>query len=153
MSRIKEFVEKGYTVLFYEEDTIKDREYLFTLRQTQDGEFISDKSILDIWQDSLDEISWVDSNTDFKYALEVYYKKNGYFTSLAPVILCDTKEASCFKEDELNLEKIEKLFKDLKKPIEKQVDKLNEFTKEFGKALESNGFKKQFIGGGYSVRI
>ena len=56
MPKVKELVENGYTILFHESDTIKDIEYLFTLRQTQDGECISDQSILDLWLNSLDKI-------------------------------------------------------------------------------------------------
>lgn len=146
MNKVKELVEKEYIILFHESDIIKDVEYLFTLRQKRAGEFISDESILDLWLNSLDEISWVNPNTDFKYALEVYEKRHGYFTSIAPVILCDEQE-------ELTLESVEKLFKDLKKPIEKQVEKSNELTQEFGHVLESNGFNRQLIGGGCSVKI
>lgn len=146
LPRVKELVENGYTILFHESDTIKDTEYLFTLRQTQDGEFISDQSILDLWLNSLDKVSWVNPGENFKYALEVYQKRKGYFESIAPVILCDG-------ETNLSLDKVEELFKDLKKPIDKQVYRSNELTQEFGKALEIIGFNKQRVGGGCSIKI
>ena len=108
---IKELRENENAILFYESDTIKDHEYLITLRQTQDGRFISDDSVLELWVKSLGEKTWVNPNLDFKYALEVYDKRDGYFTSIAPVILCDGK-------DEVSIEDIESLFKDIKVPIE-----------------------------------
>lgn len=143
---VKELKDNEYTVLFYKEVRIKDYKYLLTLRQTQDSSFISDESVLDLWLRTLDEISWVNPNMDFKYALEVYDRKDGYFTSIAPVILCNN-------EGLVTKKNVEKLFKDLSVPIEKELVLSNEYTKEFGRVLRENGFDKQFIGGGCSIKI
>ena len=145
MDSIKQVKHDDYTVLFYEQDTIKDDQYFFTLRQTQNGSFISDDSILELWRDSLQEMSWVNPNLDFKYALEIYEQKDGYFRSIAPVILCNN--------DSFNTEDVKKLFKSLKTPIEKEVVMSNDYTKEFGKILKEHGFIKQFIGGGCSMKL
>lgn len=145
MANIRELKNEGYTVLFYEIDTIKDDEYFFTFRQTQDGNFISDESILKLWENSLENLSWVNPNLDLKYALEIYERKNGYFRSIAPVILCNNEK--------FDVSSLKKLFKDLKRPIEKEVVTSNEYTKEFGKILKEHGFVKQFIGGGCSMKI
>ncbi len=146
MSKIKELKENKDIILYYETEFIKDHEYLFTLRKTEDGRFISDNSVLELWEDKLKEVSWVNPNEDFKYALEVYDKQDGYFTSIAPVILCDGKS-------EVTKEFIIKLFNDLKNPIEREVMKPNKYAQEFNKILSENGFDRQLVGGGCSIKI
>ena len=146
MAKIKELKDNEDIILYYETDFIKDHEYLFTFRKTEDGRFISDEGVLELWEDKLEEISWVNPNADFKYALEVYDRHDGYFTSIAPVILCDGKEV-------VTKEFIEKLFNDLKDPIERELIKPNMYAQEFDKILRENGFTRQLVGGGCSIKI
>lgn len=146
MGKINELKENRDIVLYYETEFIKDHEYLFTFRKIKDGKFISDQSILELWEEKLEEISWVNPDADFKYALKVYDRQDGYFTSIAPVILCDGK-------DVVTKEFIEKLFNDLKDPIDRQVIKPNKYAQEFNEILRENGFTRQLVGGGCYIRI
>lgn len=133
-------------VLFYRESEVDGESYLLTLRHSTDGRFISDDSILELWLGNLSEPTWVNPNMVQRFALEVYDKKNGKFSSVGPVIITDT-------EYKVTEELLEAVFSQVEKVIASEISTAKGFEKECLSILSKEGFENHFVGGGCSIPI
>lgn len=145
MKKISTLKNDGDIIVYYSQVQVDDKDYLITLRYSEDGRFISDDSILDLWQDRLDQISWVNPNMSQRFALEVYDRRDGYFNSIGPVIISE-------RRDQIDDEFLKSFFSDVEDKIEEGKSS-STYESDFLQVLDSNNFNNHFVGGGCSIKI
>lgn len=146
MEQIIRFKEKDETILYYRENVIWSEPYLITMRESDDGKFISDESIMNIWKGTLETVDWVMPNMNQKYALEVYNMSNDYFTSIAPVIICDFPV-------KIGEGRLGQLFRRIESIISQQLNDSVKYGELFKNELELLGFTDIVVGGSCKIKI
>jgi hypothetical protein len=146
MEQIVRLKSGDKTVLYYREAELWNEHYFITMRERHGGKFISDESIMELWKGTLEDMSWVEPNVNQSYALEVYGKEDGYFVSIAPVIICDFPV-------KIGEGRLGQLFRRIESVLSQQLKDPEKYEEMFKEELKTLGFTDIIVGGGCKIQM